>query len=214
LIIKQSAATINIDMQTPSLSLTDLVDVILKSGLPKATKVKQIKYRPGYEPAFDFYKPLREAIVDAHKLGQSKKQFQVTAGAAAHPKKQGNYSTAISGYVKWWGTKQFIWRNPPRTTYSANGVDVIVNPELGLEWNGSKHLVKLYLKDAPLAKNRADLILSMLEVTLKPSIHGSITMGLLDVRNSKLFTTTSLNPTTKAVLDGELAYIAAIWPTL
>ena len=93
-------------------------------------------------------------------------------------------------------------------------MDVIINPELGLEWNGDKHVIKLYLKDVALAKNRADLILSLLEVTLRPSAPGTVTMGLLDVRSSKLFTSTSLNPTTKAILDGELAYIAAIWPTL
>jgi hypothetical protein len=41
-------------------SLTDFVDIVSKSGTPKATKVAQVKKRGRYEPAVDFYKPLRE----------------------------------------------------------------------------------------------------------------------------------------------------------
>ena len=45
------------------LSLTDLVDIVSKSGTPKATKVSHVKARPDYEPAHDFYRPLREQII-------------------------------------------------------------------------------------------------------------------------------------------------------
>lgn len=52
-----------------NLSLTDLIDVVSKSGTPKATKVCQIKNRPAYQPAIDFYKPLRDAFVKIHAEG-------------------------------------------------------------------------------------------------------------------------------------------------
>ena len=51
----------------PQISLTDFVDVVAKAGRPKATKVRQVKERHAYEPAFDFYKSLREHIVENHR---------------------------------------------------------------------------------------------------------------------------------------------------
>lgn len=57
------------------LSLTDVVDVVLKSGVSKATKVEQIKKRAPYSPSSDYYKPLREAIIQAHQNGFTKKIF-------------------------------------------------------------------------------------------------------------------------------------------
>lgn len=200
-------------MKNPTLSLTDLVDVILKSGVPKLTKVSQVKFRPDYEPAFDYYKQLREAIIENHQQGGSKKQFQVVAGSSCSPKKLSNYNTAIQGYSKWWGNKSFTWKDPARVTYSKNGIDVIVNPELGLEWNGELHYIKLYLKSDPLSKARADLILTLLRKSLAKKAPKDTKMAILDVRASKLFTETS-KKVPIAVVDAELAYIAALWPTI
>ena len=59
----------NLGGSMPNLSLTDLIDVVSKSGTPKATKVRQIKNRPAYQPAIDFYKPLRDTFVKIHTEG-------------------------------------------------------------------------------------------------------------------------------------------------
>lgn len=200
-------------MKNPTLSLTDLVDVILKSGVPKSTKVSQVKSRPDYEPAFDYYKQLRESIIENHQRGGSKKEFEVVASASCSPNKFSNYNTAIKGYSKWWGNKSFTWVDPARNIYSNNGIDVIVNPELGLEWNGQLHYVKLYLKSDPLTKPRADLILTLLRESLTNKAPKGTKMTILDVRAARLFTDTS-KKVPIAVVDAELAYIAALWPTI
>lgn len=200
-------------MKIPTLSLTDLVDIIMRSGVQKLTKVSQVKTRPDYEPAFDYYKQLREAIVESHQNGIGKKQFQIIAGSSATGNKRSNYATAINGYVKWWGNKSFTWAEPPRTKYSKNGVDVIINPELGLVWNTEHHLIKLYLKNDPLSKNRADLILSLMRHALSKVAPAEAKMSILDVRASKLFTE-STKTVPIAVIDAELAYVAALWSAI
>lgn len=200
-------------MKNPTLSLTDLVDVILKTGMPKVTKVTQIKSRPDYEPAFDYYKQLREAIIENHRKGGTKKEFQIVAGSVGNPKKEDNYGAAIVGYSKWWGKKDLKWIEPQREIYSKNGIDVIINPELGLDVDGQKYFIKLYLKSDPLSKNRADLILSLLGSVFSIEKKKGIKMAILDVRNSKLF----VEPSKKvpvAVVDAELAYVAALWPSI
>lgn len=53
----------------PDLSLTDFVDFVHKSGTARATHLRQIKERPDYEPAFDFYRPLRNKLAEVHGAG-------------------------------------------------------------------------------------------------------------------------------------------------
>lgn len=199
------------------LTLGDFVDVVSKSGSPKATKVKEIKHRPPYSPATDFYKGLREGIVETHQAGKSKANLHLIAHLAS-ARKQANYQAAIAGYKKWWGTKTFKWFNPPTAIYAKHGFEISVNPELGLEFNGTPHIIKLYLKDEQLSKLRIDVITALMSATLLSSgltaPASSPVVGVLDVRQSKLFPGSPTWTSTMPIVDAELAYIAALWPTL
>src|SRR5262245_27692209 len=120
---------------TPKMSLTDFVDIVHKSGTPKATKVKQVKDRPDYQPQFDFYKPMREAIIAVHSNGKMKAKLEAILGGLTDPKKVKVYPELIAGYSKWWGSKGFTWFAPPqRTMYAYGGAEVLINPEVGLEF--------------------------------------------------------------------------------
>ncbi len=200
----------------PQISLTDLVDIVSKSGTPKATKVAQVKARPDYEPAFDFYKPLRDHIIEVHRTGLDKKALSAFLAGIEDGKKRTNYPPVIDGYKKWWGRKTLAWFNPSRTLYGQQGVEVIINPELGLGFNGERHLVKLYFKTVPLSKLRVDIITFLMEISLRPNCPKGEVMSVLDVRNAKLF---SFDPTTpiaraKAMVDAELAYVASLWSSV
>ncbi len=54
------------------ISLTDFISFVNKVGNAKLNHVKNIKGRPKYEPYMDFYKVIREAIIDLHKKKQKK----------------------------------------------------------------------------------------------------------------------------------------------
>ena len=123
-------------------------------------------------------------------------------------------SRSIDGYRKWWGKKILTWFEPPRNMYGHAGVDVAVNPELGLVVDGKRHIIKLYLKADPLTKLRVDLITVLMEVALRPKCQPDDFLALLDVRQAKLFTVSAAIKSTKAVVDAELAYIAALWPSV
>lgn len=195
----------------PRMSLTDFVDVVSKSGTPKANKVAQIKNRPDYEPAVDFYKPLRQFIVDNHKKALGKFSATDILASVTDPKKMANYPAAIEGYRKWWGNKVLEWFDPAVGSFVAHGVDVVVNPELGLVVNGTRHVIKLYFKAEPLSKARVDIVTHMMEETLRDSCPGGEIMAVLDIRRAKLITPTVPIPRLTAALNAELAYIAAMW---
>lgn len=195
----------------PQLSLTDLVDIVSRSGTPKATKVAQVKQRPDYEPAFDFYLALREAIIDIHRRQGDKRQFSNFMTSVTDRKKLSNYPSAVNGYKKWWGRKELVWFAPPRALYARHGIEVIVNPELGLEFNSGKHVIKLYFKQEALSKLRVDVITQLMEMTLRSQCAATETMSVMDVRNAKLFSYDPAVSDVKAIIDAELAYIAALW---
>ncbi len=195
----------------PQISLTDFVDIVSKSGRQKATKVRQVKDRPEYEPAFDFYKPLREHLAELHRSGGTKSDVSEVLATLSDPKKIRNYPDLVVGYKKWWGRKTLAWFNPPRDVYSFSGFDVSVNPELGLAVNGERHIIKLYLKSEKLTSFKTDLILDLLEYKLRSKAHPTDKFAVLDVRESKLFADGPHEPELLPVINAEIAYIAAYW---
>ena len=202
----------------PQLSLTDFVDVVSLSGTPKATKVHQLKIRPSYDPIADFYKRIRESIVETHQGDLGKEHIDEVLVALTDPKKITAYPFVAGGYKKWWGRKNLVWFNPPSILYSNYGVDVSVNPELGLKVDGAPHLIKLYFKSKPLEKNKVDIITHLMATTLSglcPSTSNTITvMSVLDVRRGKLISPTVPISALMGMLQAELAYIATLWPSV
>ena len=106
------------------------------------------------------------------------------------------------------------WFDPPRNVYGHAGIDVAINPELGLLVDGRRHIIKLYLKADPLTKLRVDLITVLMEVSLRTECHPDDLLCLLDVRQAKLFTVSAAIKPTRAVVDAELTYVAALWPSV
>lgn len=195
----------------PKLSLTDFVEIVSKAGTPKATKVRQIKNRPTYQPATDFYRPLRAGLSRFHQANRPRSCIDELLLEIRDPKKRHRYASALNGYAKWWGTKKTQWFDPERGSYTSSGMELSVNPELGLSFNGKKHLVKLYFKDRPLEKLHIDLITVVMAVTLSDEVANGTQMCVLDVNRGKLFNLSVPITTTKAVVDAELAYVAALW---
>jgi len=197
----------------PRISLTDLVDIVSKSGSPKATKVSQVKNRDEYQPGTDFYKQFRDGLVGIHKAGGSRNELAGILQGVSEKNRLSNYPAAITGYKKWWGKKELKWFQPPNELFSGSGVDVSINPELGLLINGERHLVKLYLKADKLTKARADLITGLMEEALGVASKDA-KMSVLDVRNAKLFVGASASASFLPMIEAELAYIAKLWPSL
>jgi len=197
----------------PQISLTDFVDVVSKSGTPKATKISQIKHRPPYQPAFDFYRPLRELIIETHVNSLDKKNLTMLNTHTSDPKKEKLYPDLLKNYKSWWGKKAITWQSPPSDVFSSGGIDVSINPELGLEINGELYFIKLYFKKDKLTKQRIDIITHLMDLVHGES-HPTAKMSVLDVNNKKLFANSSTAPLMTALVHAELAYIATIWPTI
>jgi len=162
----------------PEISLTDFVDFVVKAGTPKLTKVRQVKDRGDYDPATDFWRPLREAITNFHQQGGTdKRQLDRVLTAVTDRKKSGRYASAVHSYKKFLGRKQTTWFDPPRDVWSNAGLDVRVNPELGVIINGTRHATKLYFKDDKPDKRKFDVVLAIMEEALRGNLLASSTLS-------------------------------------
>jgi hypothetical protein len=198
----------------PDISLTDFVDFVIKAGTPKLTKVTEIKHRPEYSPAFDFWKPLRDGIRDFHKGGGANKSDldQIMLGIN-DVKKQRRYPEAIRAYKRFLGRKQITWFDPPGDVWSHAGLNVRVNPELGLEIDGQRHIIKLYFKEEAPTKSRLQVILELMRLSLEGSPESTDIFSVLDVSNTKL-TSETANGMVEPLLKGEAASFMQIWTSV
>ncbi len=190
-----------------TVSLTYFLDFVHKSGTPRLTVVRKFKNRPEYDPAADYYKPLRNEIVRMHGVGDPKTVLDAFA-ATVHAKKKANYARAVAGYKKFLGKKDLAWFDPPTGKWSGGGIDVRVNPEVGLEINGVQYVLKLYFKRDKLAKNKMEIINHLMAETLNDP-KKTQTFGVVDMRSGKLITGIT-DPDLPALLKGEAAAFAAM----
>jgi hypothetical protein len=176
--------------------------------------VKQLKNRPDYKPAADYYKVLRDKIKEIHEDNLDKSKMYQSLEGIKNENKVEHFKTIIEGYRKWWGKKTFIWFNPPAAIYSKHGVNISINPELGLKIKGKPHLVKLYFKANPLLKNKIDIITHLMSISLLDQSPANTVMSVLDVRQSKLIPLTTATNGLTAILNAELSYISALWESM
>jgi hypothetical protein len=195
----------------PEIYLADFVDFVIRAGTPKLTKVREIKTRPDYSPAVDFWKTLREALVEFHKNGKS---FDNLAGTIADPKKIRRYPDAIRAYKKFSKNKQTTWFEPPSAVWNAPDLRVKVNPELGLQYNGQDFIAKLYFKAEVLSQRRLAVVLQMMKASLGAKAGLSGVMAVLDVNKSRMLPVDPNAPDITPLLIGEAASFVAMWNAL
>jgi hypothetical protein len=143
------------------ISLTYFVDFILASGTPKLRGVRDYKERKD-DLCSDFYRPLREAIVNMHRQSSSLSTLDNVCRNETGETRKKHYPSVVAGYRAFLaqGVKNFF--EPPRAGLALGPLEVDVNPELGLVIDGKPHLVKLYFRNDPLAPRRTALVLALL----------------------------------------------------
>jgi hypothetical protein len=198
-------------------SLTDFVDFTIKTGPAKVTKVREIKNRHAYEPAVDFWRPLRDGIVDLHRAGRvDRAGLDAIIGAQTHAQKQRLYPVAADGYLRFLGRRPPDWLAPPRGVWHSAGLDVRVNPEIALRINDQVTVIKLYFKQEELTKPKVQGSIGVMVAELGTRAASGTQFGVLDVKNGRLFLPDGRwNPTDAQILiRGEARAFCEIWDAI
>ena len=164
------------------ISLTGFVDFVLEAGA--GGEGDPLKERKG-DAAPEYYRALREAIVDMHRLGLPETSLDEAIAREPSEKKRRVFARAAEGYRRFLATGTMKWFDPPRTSYRMGAHEVDVNPELGLAIDETPHIIKMYLRGEPLTPRRTSVMLSLLAGRLGRICPGHV-FGVLDVRQGKL----------------------------
>jgi hypothetical protein len=200
----------------PQVGMTTFLDYIAATGTTRLRKVRDAKdfYTGEYNPATDFYGPLRKRIIQVFEDGWDPKRFDALLSEVTDPKKQQSYSACRTGLRKWAGVsgkKKITWTKSRRAVWNSGELEVTVSPELWLDIDGTSYVVKLYYKADKLTQHKVNLSLRLLEKTLGK--HGSV--GVLDLQQGKLFTQTTEPPQgIDLLLASEAAGFATLWASL
>ncbi|MFI3306534.1 MAG: hypothetical protein R3Y68_08515 [Rikenellaceae bacterium] len=199
------------------ISLTDFIDFVNKSGNAKLTKVRSVKYRPQYESFSDYYKPIREGIVKAHKADCDKGSLDEIITKTKDPKKLSNYRAIITGYKKFWGTKNLSWIAPPFEKWTEGDLTIRINPEVALEQKSKDgkstfYVIKFYFKEDTITKYQVDQILTLMEYKLRKKVkEPEVIFALLDTRKGKLHIKRNNELKELPLLKGEFVSFATMW---
>ena len=193
----------------PEIPMTSFVDFVLANGPTRLTRVRAIKLQLSeeYAPAKDFYKGIREGIIEFHQAGHTK-AFLDGVVQEAHDRKTAHYQEIVKGYRKFLRRNQVTPFNSRSAVWNYRNLDVLANPELGLKFYGSPRLVKLYFKTERLSQRRVEVVLHLMRNALGTKRTG---VALLDTRQGKLYTPTKQAPDMEAYLIGEAAAFIEMW---
>lgn len=198
----------------PDISLTDFIDFVASTGTPRLTKVRNAKCRDPYDPRFDYWKQLREALVAYHEpnniLGKEPFFRNFLNGLNPDSNKMQPYSDVIDNYKRFLGRKAITKLPIQRTTWTHNGLTVRVNPEVFLNINGSRELFKLYFKQDALSKQKADTILTLMSVALPASANVG-QFAVYDARNNRTIRSPDPNPDLMILVRAEADAFVSIW---
>lgn len=197
-----------------NISLTDFIDFVSKAGTTKFTKVKTIKNRGDYETYKDFWRPLRNGIVEYHERKLKLNHLDQILNNLTDKKKIKLYPELIKKYKSFLGRKKIEWFEPPFKEWKYNDLRVSLNPELGLDINDKLYAIKLYFKADKLTQPKANLILLLLNEKLKKKEYKDVVFAILDVPNKKLFENDKLDKTHIPLLEGEALSFINIWNSL
>ena len=190
-------------------SLTYFVDFVLKVGTPKLSGVKEFKEHR-YDHLTDFYKPLREAIVDMHEQGKPDRALDEFLATLTDERKRRIFPGLVEGYRRFL-RPTMKWFTPPHTTLPVGDLEININPELGFEIDGTPYLIKTYFRGEPLAQKRVAVVLGLITSALGPGRPGTV-FGMLDVKNARLHTLKSApNPRLGLLIRGEAAAFSTIY---
>lgn len=195
------------------ISMTYFVDFVLKAGTPKLGAVRELKESRD-EVFSDFYRPLRETLLAGLRAGQPTSLLHDFIASLEDERKKRIYPPIVRGWEKFLGTAKMGWFEPPVSSVKMGGIEVNINPELGLEIDGTPHLVKLYFRGEPLSAKRASITLNLMtQSSLSQRVRGC-TFAMLDLRKAKLHTLQAPNPRLNLLLRGEAASFSAIYAAL
>mgnify|MGYP001282052458 CR=1 FL=1 len=184
----------------------------------KLTAVQKIKENTAYEPATDYWKPIRDGL---HHVLQGNMTFdnlsQVAASATQRGNKQKNYLEAVSKLESFFKNRQYVYRAAPKATWSNDdeSLQVTTSPEFVLAMDGTNYLIKVFYRvkkhDERLTKwNIGSSLMLMDKATYSEQPEHSVP-AILNLQTQQLVTLSDIKEPNEALLQADAAMFVTLW---
>jgi hypothetical protein len=190
-------------------SMSDFLNHCLIAGPGRVRDARRIKTFGG---GADFYRPVRETIVDMHEKGLWSEPLDQMVASLVDPREKRIFPRVVRGYKKFLCSARMTWFEPPMRDWPLGPLTVRVNPEVGLLIDGRPHAIKLYFGSDEIAPWCARLTTQILCSALASTWPGTV-FAVLDVRRAKLFTARP-RADHEALLRAEAACLGHLWGSL
>lgn len=155
----------------------------------RASVVKRIKEN-NYSPAIDYWFDLRHLIQQFSEGKISLEQLNTSVENESQ-RKRSNYQKAVKRFSNFVLKNNVSFFPVSQSLWSYSGLTIATSPELGMNINGSKSLVKIFYNvkkpDEKVTKRNIMPMLALFDISNKASLH-STQAGLLNLQNGKLLT--------------------------
>ncbi|HFJ9293682.1 hypothetical protein LKM14_18120 [Bacillus cereus] len=192
--------------------LTQFLDFTLKGSTAKTTFIKNLKSQPEYQPAFDYWKQLRETVIKFHQNKLSFECFETLVQTVDQKKKQ-NYIDVIKQYKKFIKNKEISWFDPDKSYWKSDDLIVRSSPELGLFINNEPHLIKLFFKGKKerIDKYNINSTLTLLNESTFSNERNDVNYTVLNIQKNRMYTNNSINNNHLVALKSEANQFCYIW---
>lgn len=198
------------------ISMTEFVNFINASGIARMTVVAnaKAKHEEMEGNPYDYWKDFKDEVKKQLKK-QGSKEDLLELLETMREDVLDNYQKMINGYLKFWKPTRMKWIKPVNKLANIGGVKMYVNPEIGIEWQNKKYMIKLYLKaNESLDKRHADIILALMENQLREKVDEDVLFAILDVRKGRLYPYVNDDPRLMIFLKSEGREFAEMWREL
>lgn len=198
------------------ISMTEFVNFINASGMTKLTIVSnaKMKHEEIQGNPYDYWKDFKEEVKRQLISQGSKEDLKEMVEKLRDDVKE-NYRIMIDGFLKFWRPSRMKWLKPIKKMAHISGIKMSINPEIGVEWQNKKLMIKLFLKaNEILDKRHADIILALMESELREKVDDTVGFAVLDVKRGKLFTYVNDDPRLLILVKREGRYFAEMWRDL
>ncbi len=200
----------------PRISLNEFIDFSLRNGPQRLNFVQKLKGRPGYSPAFDFWKKLRDAIVALHRAGatESRPLSSVLVGLTDE-KKARLYPAALNGYKRFLRkVKGRTWVEPSQSLWIHSGLEVRIKPEIAFGPPGNPTVAKLHFKKERISRRRVELSSFLMRVSLGSGYSPDAEFGVLDVAKGAFVSSNENLERLPYLLEAEAGAFVSLWHAL
>jgi len=160
-----------------------------------------------YQPAKDYWGPLRQRIISMHKQGHDGSELDSVAHKVS-ASKQKNYLMRVQQYKKWMIGQDLKWSGVLPQLVKLGPLTVKLSPELGIIVSGTDHVFKLYFKAEKLTKSQRRLRLHLLAL---PMAYPGRTPAILDISRSKTIIANEATPELDATLIVQAEAFVKLW---